>query len=83
MESGKGGKGSPTLFIAFVFVEGFISKYLRVTFTANGKLRYSYKNSSNNSYLLITDFRAVKMNSKRQVKENLGHVVHIHDCRLP
>ena len=41
MESGKEGKGSPTLFIAFVFVEGFISKYLRVTFTANGKLRNS------------------------------------------
>ena len=41
MESGKGGKGSPTLFIAFVFVKGFISKYLRVTFTANGKLRNS------------------------------------------
>ena len=41
MESGKGGKGSPTLFIEFVFVEGFISKYLRVTFTANGKLRNS------------------------------------------
>lgn len=41
MESGKEGKGSPTLFIAFVFVKGFISKYLRVTFTANGKLRNS------------------------------------------
>ena len=41
MESGKGGKGSPTLFVAFVFVKGFISKYLRVTFTANGKLRNS------------------------------------------
>ena len=40
-ESGKGGKGSPTLFVAFVLVEGFISKYLRVTFTANGKLRNS------------------------------------------
>ena len=29
------------LFIAFVLVEGFIGKYLRVTFTANGKLRNS------------------------------------------
>ena len=29
MESGKEGKGSPTLFIAFVLVEGFISKYLK------------------------------------------------------
>ena len=28
-ESGKEGKGSPTLFIAFVLVEGFISKYLK------------------------------------------------------
>ena len=37
-ESRRGGKGSPTLFIAFVLVEGFIS---RVTFTANGKLRNS------------------------------------------
>ena len=36
-ESERGGKGSPTLFIAFVLVEGFIGKYLRVTFTANGK----------------------------------------------
>ena len=38
MESGKGRKGSPTLFVAFVLVESFISKYLRVTFTANGKM---------------------------------------------
>ena len=37
-ESRRGGKGSPTLFITFVLVEGFIS---RVTFTANGKLRNS------------------------------------------
>ena len=39
--SRRGGKGSPTLFIAFVLVEGSISKCLRVTFTANGKLRNS------------------------------------------
>ena len=38
-ESGKEGKGSPTLFIAFVLVS--LVNTLRVTFTAYGKLRNS------------------------------------------
>ena len=35
------------------------------------------------SWRKSTDFRAVIMNSKRQVKGKLGHVVQIHVCLLP
>ena len=54
-ESGKGGKGSPTLFIAFVLVEGFISKYLKSHVYGKRQIekfsnrKWAYKNSSNSS----------------------------------
>ena len=76
----------------FLTIERF-----RVTLTANGKREIQVENISNkkqqakaaqsNSYGFIwretIDFFVEVINSKRQEKGKLGHVVQIHFCRLP
>ena len=61
-------------------MEGFISKYLRVTFTANGKLRNSQIENEHIKTAQTVFLYKTGVNLLISVND-LGHVVRIHVCR--